>query len=269
MTVRVAVNGAGGRMGRAIIAALGEDPAAVLVAALDAQGSDALGSDAGVLVGGAAVGVVVTAGLEEALPICDVLVDFSTPRATRAALEACARHSCAAVVGTTGLGDEEERAAAELARIAPLVLAPNMSIGVTLLFDLAARAAALAGPDFDAEIVEMHHRRKADAPSGTAVRLARVVADAKGLDPGDAVIHGRSGQIGPRPNAQIGVMTLRGGDVVGEHTLVLAGPGERLELTHRAHSRAIFARGAVRAACWVVGQPAGRYDMADVIGVGG
>jgi 4-hydroxy-tetrahydrodipicolinate reductase len=171
------------------------------------------------------------------------------------------------VIGTTGLDERAEAAIDALAARAPVVVAPNMSPGVTLFFHLAARAAELLGPDYDAEIVEMHHRRKVDAPSGTAVRLGEVVARAKGFDPERAVVHGRSGQVGARPREEVGVMTLRGGDVIGDHTLVLAGEGERLELTHRASSRDIFARGAVRAARWVVGQPPGRYDMADVMGI--
>jgi 4-hydroxy-tetrahydrodipicolinate reductase len=150
--------------------------------------------------------------------------------------------------------------------VAPVVATPNFSAGVHVLMDLAARAVRLLGPEYDIEVVEMHHKRKVDSPSGTALRLAEVVARARELDPARALVHGRSGQVGARRADEIGVMALRGGDVFGDHTLVLAGEGERLELTHRSNGRPIWARGAVRAAHWVVGKPAGRYDMTDVLG---
>ena len=171
------------------------------------------------------------------------------------------------VIGTTGL-DASTRAALErAAERVPIVFAPNYSQGVNALYFLAARATELLGPDFDAEILEIHHRHKVDSPSGTAVRLGEVVAQAKQLDPERVVTHGRSGQVGARPLDEVGVMALRGGDVVGEHTLYLVGEGERVELTHRATDRTIFARGAVRAARWVVSRPAGLYDMTDVMGI--
>jgi len=171
------------------------------------------------------------------------------------------------VIGTTGLDSDTRAALERAAERVPIVFAPNYSQGVNALYFLAARAAELLGPGFDAEIVEIHHKRKVDSPSGTAVRLSEVVAAAKRLDPERAVTHGRSGHVGARPLEEVGVMALRGGDVVGEHTLYLVGEGERIELTHRATDRSIFARGAVRAAHWVVGRPAGLYDMADVMGI--
>jgi 4-hydroxy-tetrahydrodipicolinate reductase len=259
MTVRIGIHGIGGRMGRAIAEALLEDADAEACSGIEREGS--------LLVGGEVLGVPVSDDLDAALAGCDVVIDFTTPEATARLAAACAAAKKPAVIGTTGLDAAAEAAIADLAAVAPVVVAPNMSMGVTLLFHLAARAAEALGPAFDAEIVEMHHRRKVDAPSGTAVRLAEVVARAKGLDPARHVVHGRSGQVGARPDAHSGVMTLRGGDVVGEHTLILAGTGERLELTHRATSRAIFARGAVRAARWVAGTAPGRYDMADVLGL--
>lgn len=268
MTVRVAMHGAAGRMGRAITGVLRDHPDATLVAAVDRADGPWIGEDAGTLAGGSPMGLAVTADVAGALDACDVVIDFSAPEACAKLLGACAERSLPAVVGTTGLGAAEDAAVAALAKKAAVVLAPNFSQGVTLLFHLAAVAAARLGRDFDAEVVEMHHRRKVDAPSGTALRLAEVAARAKGLDPDRALVRARDGQVGARADGEVGVVALRGGDVVGEHTLVLAGSGERLELTHRATDRAIFARGAVRAAQWVASQPAGRYDMADVMGVG-
>ena len=259
-TVRICMRGIGGRMGRAIADAIAESPGVVLAAGIDREESGLVGAEIG--------GVKVSSDLPGAIAISDVVVDFTHPRSVEAAARECAAARRAMVIGTTGLDEAANEAIDALAAVAPVVVAPNTSLGVTLLFHLAARAAEALGDEFDAEIVEMHHRRKVDAPSGTAVRLAEVVAKAKGLDPAKHVVHGRSGHVGARPTPEIGVMTLRGGDVVGEHTLVLAGAGERLELTHRATSRSIFARGALRAAKWVVAQPPGRYDMTDVLQLG-
>lgn len=267
MTARIAVHGAAGRMGREVVAAVRAHDEATLVAAVDQAGADVIGKDAGLLSGGGTTGVEVTADLASAAAKADVVIDFSLASATPAVADACKRHEVPTVVGTTGFDEQGEAALETLASAVPVVVAPNFSQGVTLLFHLAARAAELLGPGFDAEIVEMHHRRKVDAPSGTAARLGDVVARAKGLEPADSVVHGRSGHVGARPDAQVGVMALRGGDVVGEHTLVLAGEGERVELGHRAGDRGIFARGAVRAALWAVRQRPGRYDMADVMGI--
>jgi 4-hydroxy-tetrahydrodipicolinate reductase len=265
--VRVAIHGVGGRMGRSIIDVLEGDEIIGITGALEHEGSALIGADLGAITRGEPNGIAITSDLEAGLEGADVVIDFTRPDPTATLLGACAHHGVAAVVGTTGLHDAALSALDEAAKRVPVVFAPNMSVGVNVLFYLAARAAEMMGPEFDAEIVEMHHRKKVDAPSGTAVRLAEVVAEAKGFDPQKEVIHGRSGEVGRRPDREIGVMTLRGGDVVGEHTLYLAGAGERIELTHRATDRAIFARGAVRAAKWLAGKPAGRYDMADVLGV--
>lgn len=262
MSVRVALHGASGRMGRAIAAVLAEAPDAALVLAFADR---ELGRDAGELAGVGTLGVKI-----ESVPAqidADVVIDFSTPDALASLAPRCHASGVPLVSGTTGLAPSHDAVLATLSADVPLVHAPNMSVGVNVLFHLAERATALLGDAFDAEIVEMHHRHKVDAPSGTAVRLAERVAAARGLDPAKAVLHGRSGHVGPRTDDEIGVMTLRGGSVIGEHTLVLAGLGERIELTHRAEDRSIFARGAVRAARWIVGQPAGRYDMADVLGI--
>jgi 4-hydroxy-tetrahydrodipicolinate reductase len=259
--LRIAMHGAGGRMGRAIVRAISEEASLSLVAALDREGSDALGRDAGELAQVGTIGVALVAD-RVALRGADVVIDFSSPAATAATARACAASSTPMVIGTTGLDAEANEAIDALARTTAVVVAPNTSVGVTVLFHLAAEAARLLG-----EIVEMHHKKKVDAPSGTALRLAERVAAAKGLGQ-DAFVHGRSGQVGARPRDEIGIVALRGGDVIGEHTLVLAGPGERMELTHRAHDRSLFALGALRAARWVATRRIpGRYDMTDVLGI--
>jgi 4-hydroxy-tetrahydrodipicolinate reductase len=263
----IAVHGAGGRMGRAVIEVVLEDERAQLAAALEHAGHAALGQDAAVLAGRGPIGIVLDGEIDRALERAAVVIDFSAPAASRILLERCARAGVPAVVGTTGMDDACRSALDALARVAPAVFAPNFSVGVNILWSLCERAVRLAGEEFDLEIVEMHHRHKVDAPSGTAVRMTEVVAAARGLDPQRAAVAGRSGQLGARRKDEIGVHALRGGDVVGDHSLILAGPGERIELTHRAHGRQIFARGAVRAAHWVVGRPAGLYDMADVLGI--
>jgi 4-hydroxy-tetrahydrodipicolinate reductase len=253
-------------MGRAIVRAIAEDPGFVLVAAIDREESAAIGRDAGELAQIGPLGVDVS-DAREWVGEADVVVDFSAPAGTRAIAECCQKRKTPLVVGTTGLDAAAEEAIAALAASVPVVVAPNTSIGVTVLFHLAAEAARLLGPSYDAEIVEIHHRRKADAPSGTALRLAECVAAAKGLGK-ESFVFGRSGQVGARPENEIGIVALRGGDVVGEHTLVLAGPGERIELTHRAHDRSLFARGALRAARWVAThREPGRYDMRHVLGI--
>ncbi|MGF1465498.1 MAG: 4-hydroxy-tetrahydrodipicolinate reductase [Sandaracinaceae bacterium] len=267
MTARVALFGANGRMGRAVQRVLDGEDGVELAVAVTASGDSDLGRDAGELAGTGARGVPLVEG-RPSLAGVDVAVDFTDAAGTARASESCGEAGVPLVSGVTGLGPETIARLDELACTQPVVWAPNMSVGVTVLFHLAAEAARLLGPAYDAEIVEMHHRHKVDAPSGTAVRLAEVVAGAKGLaDPG-AAVHGRSGAAGPRPDREVGVMSLRGGEVIGDHTLHLAGPAERLELTHRAQDRSLFARGAVRAARWVIGQPAGRYGMDAVLGLG-
>ena len=265
---RVSVHGAAGRMGRNITKLLVEDKGATLVSAIEHAGSPVIGQDVAVLAGlNEPLGVVVTSSLEAALERAEVVIDFSLPTASRALFEACTARKVAVVVGTTGLDAAARTALDALAKIAPVVAAPNYSVGLNALWAVAAQAVRVLGPEFDIEIVEMHHKHKVDAPSGTAVRLAEVVAQARGLDAKTAVKHGRAGQVGARTTGEIGMHALRGGDVVGDHTLILAGPGERIELTHRAHTREIFALGAVRAAHFVVGRAPGLYDMADVLGI--
>ncbi|HJL14053.1 MAG TPA: 4-hydroxy-tetrahydrodipicolinate reductase [Sandaracinaceae bacterium LLY-WYZ-13_1] len=267
MSTRIAVSGATGRMGRAIVRVVAEEAGCELVQAFTHAEDPSLGRDAGEVAGVGTLAVPVAALDGDSTVDADVLVEFSTPEGAALAADRCDGPRVPLVSGTTGLDDGTLAKLDALAQHVPVVVAPNMSVGVTLLFHLAELATRTLGADFDPEIVEMHHRHKVDAPSGTAVRLAERVAQARELDPKTAVVHGRSGRTGPRPDEEIGVMTLRGGGVIGEHTLHLAGAGERLELTHRAQDRSIFARGAVRAARWVVGKHPARYDMADVLGL--
>jgi 4-hydroxy-tetrahydrodipicolinate reductase len=265
--VKVAIHGAAGRMGQSIATVIEDDPNADLVAAMDRPDSELIGQDITKLTGSEPRGALITADVEEFLANVEVVIDFSIAAATEKLLPMCAGQRIPMVIGTTGLDGSMRASIERAAERLPIVFAPNYSQGVNALYFLAARATELLGPAFDAEIVEVHHRHKVDSPSGTAVRLAEVVAAAKNLDIEGTLTHGRSGQVGARPRDEVGVMALRGGDVVGEHTLYLVGEGERLELTHRATDRSIFARGAVRAAHWVVGRPAGLYDMADVMGI--
>lgn len=267
MTAGVTLMGAGGRMGQAIVRTLSDEAELTLAAAVTRSDDPVLEKDAGDHAGVGPLGVMITADLEQAVATGDVVIDFSSADVSATVVAACARAGKPLVIGTTGLGDGAEAALTEACASIPVVAAANTSVGVTVLRHLASRAAQLLGEDYDIEVVEMHHRRKVDAPSGTAVVLAETLARARDLDPLADVVHGRSGAVGPRSRREIGVMTLRGGDVVGDHTVILAGPGERLELVHRAQDRSLFALGAVRAAKWLVKErpSAGRYGMADVL----
>lgn len=246
-------------MGQSLVRVAGEH-ACEVVAAVD---RNAIGRDVGELAGIGSIGVPIQEELD-ALADADVVIEFSLPDAAGAVFRAARGWSVPIVTGTTGLHEDAREALEALCAEVAVVAAPNFSQGVTLLFHLAGEAAAKAGPAFDAEIVELHHRMKVDAPSGTAVRLAEIVREAKSIS---QTTTGRSGHVGARPDDEIAVLAVRGGDIVGEHTLYLAGMGERLELTHRATDRAIFARGAMRAATWVGSRSPGRYDMADVMGL--
>jgi 4-hydroxy-tetrahydrodipicolinate reductase len=242
-TVRVLLLGAKGRMGQAIAAAA-QTSGAEITAGLD------LGDDVTKHVGA-----------------CDVVIDFSNPSATDALCRACRDAAKPAVIGTTGHSEKERGLIEELARSVPVVFSPNFSVGVNALFWLTRKTAQMLGDDFDLEITEMHHRLKKDAPSGTAKKLAEILCEVRKLDYGKNVRHGREGLIGERPAKEIGLHSIRGGDVVGDHTVTFAGAGERLELTHKAASRETFAAGALRAASWIVGRPAGLYSMEDVLGL--
>nr|VFJ51554.1 MAG: 4-hydroxy-tetrahydrodipicolinate reductase [Candidatus Kentron sp. FM]VFJ56277.1 MAG: 4-hydroxy-tetrahydrodipicolinate reductase [Candidatus Kentron sp. FM]VFK09001.1 MAG: 4-hydroxy-tetrahydrodipicolinate reductase [Candidatus Kentron sp. FM] len=265
--IKIGIDGAAGRMGRSLIGAGAEDKTLRLTVATEHSGHDALGVDAGVLVGLGPLGVTIGADLRSVIGECDVLIDFTSPRATLAAIEVCRAAGRRMVIGTTGFSDREKTAIAEAARDIPIVFAPNMSVGVTLCLTLAEITARTLGDEVDIEIIEAHHRRKADAPSGTALRLGEVIADTLGRDLASCAVYGREGQTGERDRETIGFATIRAGDIVGEHTLLFAGAGERIEITHRATSREIFARGALRAAHWVMGKKNGMFDMRDVLGL--
>lgn len=259
MTARVCVLGPSGRMGRAVIDTAASRGDVVISAAVDRPGAPGLGAPIG--------GVIATEDLAAGLDACDVYSDFTSPAATRSAALAAAARRRPAVIGTTGLGPDDEAAVAALAQVAPIVVASNFSLGVNLMRGLARTAARVLGPDWDAEVVETHHRAKRDAPSGTALTIAREIAAGHGSDYDQVKRHTRDGDVGARPRGEIGVSTVRGGDVVGEHTAYFFGPAERIEISHRASSRHIFAAGALRAAAWVVGKPPGRYDMLAVLGL--
>ena len=254
-------------MGRSIVNVLHEKADANLIGAIEYEGSPALGADSGVIAGCGVNDVAISAELEAALEDADVLIDFSLPSATDRVLDACRAAAVPLVLGTTGLSSAQRDAVHKLGETLPIVWAPNFSQGVTVLYHLAARAASLLGADFQPEVTEIHHRHKVDSPSGTAVRLGEIVAEARGSTLEATGVYGREGHVGARTGGELGMFALRGGDVVGEHTLFLFGEGERLEITHRATDRMIFARGAVRAAQWVGGQAPGVYDMFDVMGV--
>lgn len=266
MALKIAVHGATGRMGRTLIQLIHAASDLELAAAIDSKDSEMLGRDAGELAGVGSVGPI-TAHVE-AIADVDVVIDFSLPSAIDALLDNVLRYERPLVLATTGLSEQQWARVDEVAGKVPLVAAPNYSTGVAVLYHLAERASALLA-EFDLEIVEMHHRHKVDAPSGTALGLLGAAARGRGLDPRAHAVYGREGHTGARSAQEIGIMTLRGGDVIGEHTLMLAGPGERLELTHRSGDRSLFARGALRAARWLVetNRGPGRYGMNDVLGL--
>ena len=265
--MRVAVPGCAGRMGRALVQALAEAEDLELCAASEAAGSPAIGADAGTLAGLAPLGVPITVDPEQLLSAADGVIDFTTPSASLQMARRCAARGLPLVVGTTGLSAEQRAELAEAARRIPIVFAPNMSVGVNVLLRLCAEAARLLGPGYALEIVEAHHDRKVDAPSGTALRLAEVLAEATGGNLEQRARHGRRGQTGARRPEEIGIHALRGGDIVGEHTVYLCTAGERLELTHRASSRRTFAAGALRALRWAHGRQPGLFDMEHVLGL--
>jgi 4-hydroxy-tetrahydrodipicolinate reductase len=265
--MRLIVAGAGGRMGRTLIHAIAATEGAVLAGAVEAQGSAVIGRDAGELAGLGKNGIVVAADVQPLLEHADGLIDFTIPAATMAFAELAARKGCVHVIGTTGLSGENEMLVAEAAKRAVIVKSGNMSLGVNLLAALVKRVARTLDETFDVEILEMHHNRKVDAPSGTALMLGRAAAEGRGIDLEQHAVRVRDGHTGARCAGDIGFAALRGGSVVGDHTVIFAGPSERVELVHRAEDRMIFARGAVRAALWAQGRPAGLYSMADVLGV--
>lgn len=267
MTVPMIVCGAAGRMGRALVALIAQNPETHLHAAIEAPGHAALGQDAGALAGGGSLGVRITDDFAAVATPESVTLDFTAPAAALAHLRLAAERGAGIVIGTTGYDAAEQRELDQLAPRARAVVAANMSIGVNVLLKLVEQAARALGNDFDPEIVEIHHRLKVDSPSGTALALGRAVAGALGRDLATDARFGREGIVGKRTQKEIGILALRGGDAVGDHTVIFAGMGERLELTHRAQSRDCLARGAVRAGIWLAGRPVGRYSMADVLGL--
>jgi 4-hydroxy-tetrahydrodipicolinate reductase len=262
--VRAIVAGAAGRMGRAVIAAAAGHPELRVCAALEHADSSALGSDAGELAGVGRSGVVIGADLQAALGQGDVLIDFSDASSTLRHLDACANAGVAALICTTGLAADVYARAVELGGRIPALIAANTSVGVTLLTELVRQAARALPAEFDIEIVEAHHRHKKDAPSGTALALGRAAAEGRGQRLEQVARRVRDG-IAPRADGEIGFAVVRGGDIVGDHTVLFAGPAERIALSHQATDRAIFARGAVATAAWLAGQPPGVYEMRDFV----
>jgi len=265
--MRIAVSGAAGRMGKRILALARERADMEITGALEAFGHPALGKDAGEIAGIGQIGVPVSDNIEAILKHCDVLIDFSAASASVANLEAAAAAGKAVVIGTTGFSEDQKRQINQVASATRCLIAPNMSLGVNLLFGLVGEVAKALGDDYDVEIVEAHHSMKKDAPSGTALKLAEVIAKTLKRDLASNLVCGRQGLVGERKPGEIGVMAVRGGDIVGEHTVSFVTGGERIELVHRAHSRDAFARGALQAAAWLVSMPNGIYDMQDVLGL--
>jgi len=266
--IRVAINGAAGRMGRELIVACQRNDALVLAAAFEAPDSDKIGQDAGRLASGEDADVAIADSGERAAGASfDVLVDFTRPEPCLSAIEDCVAHGAAIVIGTTGFSaDQIERIDAAAEKIS-VVMAPNFSAGVNLTLKLLETAAKALGDSVDIEVIEAHHRHKVDAPSGTALRIGEVLADATDRNLDDCAVYARQGHTGARERETIGFQTIRGGDIVGEHTVLFAGDGERLEISHKASSRQTFAGGAMRAAAWAAERAPGRYDMNDVLGL--
>lgn len=264
--MKIAVVGASGRMGRMIIESTLRDGEATLTSAIDQPGTPAIGKDAGELVGNPC-GVPVTIDAEAGIARADCLIDFTRPEGTLEHLAICRRHKVAIVIGTTGFNDEGKKAIVDAAREIPVVFAPNMSVGVNVVFKLLDTATRILAEGYDVEIVEAHHKHKIDAPSGTALRMGEVVAQAFGRDLKTCAVYGREGVTGERDPATIGFATVRGGDIVGDHTVMYCGTGERVEISHKAGSRMPYALGSLRAARFLAGKTSGLFDMQDVLGL--
>ncbi len=264
--IRVAVAGANGRMGRVLVEAVGRHPDTVLSGALEHAGSEALGLDAGYAIG-VKTGVPISSDIAAVLADSDVLIDFTRPDVSAQLIAACAAQGVKMVIGTTGFDDAGKAAIQQAAEKAGIVFAANYSVGVNLTFHILDTVARVLNQGYDIEIIEAHHRHKIDAPSGTALRMGEVIADALGRDLKSCAVYGREGQTGARDAQTIGFATVRGGDIVGDHTALFAAEGERVEITHKASSRMTFAAGAVRAAVWLQTQERGLFDMQDVLGL--
>ncbi len=265
--VRVGITGAAGRMGRMLVTAIHEHEGLTLTAAIERQGHPLLASDAGEVAGVGHLGVTITDDLDSACDAFDVLIDFTIADATAANVEICRQHRRRMVIGTTGLSAAQIQALSAAAEDIALVFAPNYSVGVNVTFKLAEIAARILGDSVDIEITEAHHRHKVDAPSGTAIGLGQAVAGALGRSLDEVAVYGRSGLTGERDGREIGFHSIRAGEIVGDHTVLFASAGERVEITHRAQTRLNFAEGALRAAVWVANKEAGLCDMQDVLGL--
>lgn len=265
--IRIALTGIAGRMGRTLAEAVAADDRLTLAGAVERSDSSVIGTDVGELTGLGRNGLLVASELDQVVADCDVVIDFTTPAATLTHLGCCREAGRPLVIGTTGLDAKGRETLAAAAADIPVVYAPNYSVGVNLSLKLLDMAARVLGDSVDVEIIEAHHRHKVDAPSGTALRMGEVVAAALGRDLADVAVYGRQGHTGPRPRATIGFETIRAGDIVGDHTVMFAADGERVEITHKASSRMTFAAGAVRAAVWATTQRPGLYDMNDVLGL--
>jgi 4-hydroxy-tetrahydrodipicolinate reductase len=265
--VGIAVAGCTGRMGRMLLEAILMDHQCRLYAAFDRPDSTGIGQDAGDLIGLGPAKVRVTTDPQTAIAVCDCLIDFTAPKATLVHLELCREQKRKAVIGTTGFSASEKTRIAEIAKEIPIVFAPNMAVGVNAVFCLLEKAARILGEDYDVEIIEAHHRHKRDAPSGTALKMGEVVAHALGRELESCAVYGREGITGERDGQTIGFATVRGGDIVGDHTVLFAGTGERIEITHKSASRKPYALGAVRAARFLQDKHEGLFDMQDVLGL--
>ncbi len=264
MTHTIAIAGASGRMGQMLIDAVRAADDCTLAGALDIASSPSLGLDAGAFTG-QATGVLITADVREGLKNSQALIDFTRPEGTLAHLQVCRELGVAAVIGTTGFSDEQKAEIAEIAKSIPIMMAPNMSVGVNVTLKLLEMAAKALATGYDIEIVEAHHRHKVDAPSGTALKMGEVIADALGRDLKECAVYERYGVTGERDPSSIGFATIRGGDIVGDHTVLFAGTGERIEISHKSSSRATYAQGSLRAVRFLAGRAPGLYDMFDVL----
>ena len=263
--IRVGVNGASGRMGKTLIQACVEHQDTLLGAAFEISSSNTIGQDAGFIAGIANLDISINTDLEIHAGDFDVLIDFTIPECTMQSLETCLKNGKSMVIGTTGLDDAQKQKIQEASDTISIMFAPNMSVGVNLCLKLLQTAAITLGDEYDIEIIEAHHRHKVDAPSGTALRMGEVVAESLGRDLKDCAVYGRQGHTGVRDKKTIGFETIRAGDIVGDHTVMFAGMGERVEITHKASSRMTFAQGAMRAASWLSSKSTGLYDMQDVL----
>ncbi|WP_201611042.1 4-hydroxy-tetrahydrodipicolinate reductase [Psychrobacter submarinus] len=265
--INIGVIGAGGRMGRMLIEAVQDNPQTSLSAAIEREGSSLIGADAGEVAAIERLNIKIVDDLVSVIDDIDVLIDFSLPDATEQNMQTCAEHKVAMVIGTTGFNEQQEQVLTEASKHIPIVYAGNYSTGVNLSLKLLGMAAKAFGNEADVEVIEAHHKHKIDAPSGTAYMMAQAVAEARGQNLKEVAVYGREGQTGAREAGSIGIHAIRGGEIIGDHTVMFIADGEVVEITHRARARMTFAAGAVRAATWVTEQAVGQYDMQDVLGL--